>query len=55
MTLEDYQREQEIERAEREIEDAQALLAQHDDDRARRCPVCGDPLGIRCCIYGRDR
>lgn len=24
-------------------------------DDTERCPVCGDPTGVRCCEFGKDR
>jgi hypothetical protein len=52
----DYDWEQLLAAADNEEEAYEAALhARHDDDRGRRCIVCGDPVGIRCCPYGADR
>jgi hypothetical protein len=32
-----------------------ALHEPRDDDRLARCPVCNDPVGVRCCVFGGDR
>ncbi len=36
-------------------DDERALHTPTDDDRGRRCLVCGDPTGLRCCEFGADR
>jgi hypothetical protein len=52
----DYDWDELLEAADREAEAHEAALhVPTDDDRGRRCLVCGDPVGIRCCPYGADR
>ena len=52
----DYEWDELLEEADIAAQDNErALHTPTDDDRGRRCLVCGDPTGLRCCEFGADR